>query len=88
MRDKVTIAIIGAGSVVFSKGTIGDILLSDVLTRYPIDLRLMDIMPERLAGVEQFATGSAAKARQAADGYCDDGPAGRGGRRRFCGHRL
>ena len=61
MRDKVTIAIIGAGSVVFSKGTIGDILLSDVLTRYPIDLRLMDIMPERLAGVEQFATGSAKK---------------------------
>ncbi len=61
MRDKVTIAIIGAGSVVFSKGTIGDILLSEVLTRYPIDLRLMDIMPDRLAGVEQFATGSAQK---------------------------
>ena len=50
MRDKVTIAIIGAGSVVFSKGTIGDILLSEVLTRYPIDLRLMDIMPERSGG--------------------------------------
>ena len=61
MRDRVTIAIIGAGSVVFSKGTIGDILLSEVLTRYPIDLRLMDIVPERLAGVEQFATASAAK---------------------------
>ena len=61
MRDKVTIAIIGAGSVVFSKGTIGDILLNDTLTRYPIDLRLMDIVPERLAGVEQFATASAAK---------------------------
>ena len=60
MRDKVTIAIIGAGSVVFSKGTIGDILLNETLTHYPIDLRLMDIVPERLAGVVQFATGNAA----------------------------
>ena len=60
MRDKVTIAIIGAGSVVFSKGTIGDILLSEVLTRYPLELRLMDIVPERLAGVVQFATANAA----------------------------
>lgn len=61
MRDKVAIAIIGAGSVVFSKGTIGDILLSEVLARYPLDLRLMDIVPERLAGVELFATANAAK---------------------------
>ncbi len=61
MRNKVTIAIIGAGSVVFSKGTIGDILLSEVLTRCPIELRLMDIAPARLAGVEQFATANAAK---------------------------
>ena len=64
MRDKVTIAIIGAGSVVFSKGTIGDILLSEVLARYPLDLRLMDIVPERLAGVEQFATANAANSGQ------------------------
>jgi alpha-galactosidase len=60
MRGKVTIAIIGAGSVVFSKGTIGDILLNETLTHYPIDLRLMDIVPERLAGVVQFATANAA----------------------------
>jgi alpha-galactosidase len=60
MRDRVTIAIIGAGSVVFSKGTIGDILLNETLTHYPIDLRLMDIVPARLAGVVQFATTNAA----------------------------
>jgi alpha-galactosidase len=61
MRDKLTIAIIGAGSVMFSKGTIGDILLSDVLTRVPLDLRLMDIAPAHIQGVEQFAAGAAAK---------------------------
>jgi alpha-galactosidase len=61
MRDKLTIAIVGAGSVVFSKGTIGDILLSEVLTRHPIDLRLMDIVPQHLAGVEQFASVNAEK---------------------------
>jgi alpha-galactosidase len=64
MRDKLRIAIVGAGSVVFSKGTIGDILLSDVLTQQPIDLRLMDIVPGHLAGVEQFAAVSAAKLRK------------------------
>ena len=63
MRDKLTIAIVGAGSVVFSKGTIGDILLSEVLTRHPIDLRLMDIVPEHLTGVEQFAAVNAEKLR-------------------------
>ncbi len=55
MRDTLRIAIIGAGSVVFSKGTIGDILLSEVLTQTPVDLRLMDIVPAHLEGVEQFA---------------------------------
>lgn len=59
MREKLTIAIIGAGSVMFSKGTIGDILLSEVLTQWPLDLRLMDIAPAHLEGVEQFAAASA-----------------------------
>ena len=61
MRDQFTIAIIGAGSVMFSKGTIGDILLSEVLTQWPIDLRLMDVAPGHLEGVEQFAAASAAQ---------------------------
>lgn len=64
MRDQLTIAIIGAGSVMFSKGTIGDILLSDVLTRWPIDLRLMDIVPEYMAGVEQFTSAAAARLKR------------------------
>ena len=88
MRDRVTIAIIGAGSVVFSKGTIGDILLSEVLTRYPIDLRLMDIVPERLAGRRTVCDCECGKAAQAAGGHRDDGPARRSRRRRLCGHRL
>ena len=61
MRDKVTIAIIGAGSVMFSKGTIGDILLSDVLTRWPLDLRLMDIEASHLEGIEQFTAAAASQ---------------------------
>jgi alpha-galactosidase len=64
MSKDLTIAIIGAGSRVFSEGTIGDILLSEVLARRSIDLRLMDIVPENLVDVAHFAKLAAAELRR------------------------
>lgn len=64
MREQVSVAIIGAGSVQFSQGTIGDLLLSDVICGTAgerlLDLRLMDIKPAHLVGVERFAGSAAA----------------------------
>ena len=61
MSNNLTISIIGAGSAMFSQGTIGDILLSDVLAAGSVDLRLMDIRPEHVAGVADFARRAAAQ---------------------------
>ena len=71
MRDRVTIAIIGAGSVVFSKGTIGDILLNETLTHYPIDLRLMDIVPGAPGGGSAVCDHQCSSTPQAVDGNRD-----------------
>jgi len=56
MSKKLKITIVGAGSISFSKSTIGDIVLSDALNdMYEIDLWLMDIVPEHLTDVEDYA---------------------------------
>ncbi|MBI4558164.1 MAG: alpha-galactosidase [Candidatus Hydrogenedentes bacterium] len=51
----VRIAIVGAGSRSFGPSTVRDVLLSEALAKKGIDLRLMDIVPEHLPEVENYA---------------------------------
>ncbi len=43
MKNKIKIAIIGAGSVIFCPGTVCDILLSEYLSKLEVEVALMDI---------------------------------------------
>lgn len=53
--NRIKIALIGAGSVEFASGTIADILLSETLNEFELELSLMDIAPERLGQAESYA---------------------------------
>ena len=60
MRKKLKISIIGAGSVSFCPCTINDIMLSDELAKFSLELSLMDIREEPLAPAKKYAESSAA----------------------------
>jgi len=53
--DRLKIALIGAGSLSFGRGTIADIVLSETLNQVPIDLVLMDIVASHLDSNQRFA---------------------------------
>lgn len=51
---KLKIAFIGAGSQSFAGRTLGDVLLSDPLNEFELELALMDVIPEHITGTETF----------------------------------
>ena len=51
----IIIALIGAGSRSFGPETVRDILLSEALTQGRINLRLMDIVADRLSDISRYA---------------------------------
>lgn len=61
MKKNVIIAIVGAGSYSFGRGTVQDIFLSDALNDQGVELRLMDIEAGHLAGIERYARAVAGK---------------------------
>src|SRR5690606_15084715 len=77
-RDRLRVAFIGAGSTVFARVLLKDLMaLQDIP---PLEIRLMDIDPERLRVTAAVARELAAAAAQGAPGGGDAaGRAGRGG---------
>ena len=53
--NKLKIAIIGAGSVSFCPGTLADILLSEPLSKLPVEISLMDIDEQALEVSGKYA---------------------------------
>ena len=53
--EPIIIALIGAGSRSFGPETVRDILLSEALTQGRINLRLMDIVADRLSDISRYA---------------------------------
>lgn len=51
---KLKIAFIGAGSQSFAGRTLGDVLLSDPLNEFDLELALMDVIPDHITGTETF----------------------------------
>lgn len=56
---KLKIAFIGAGSRSFASRTLGDVLLSDALNEFDLELVLMDVIAEHITGTETFCSGAA-----------------------------
>lgn len=61
-RNKVTFALVGAGSVSFGPATLSDILTSPLLGQVPVTIRLMDIAPDALDGVHRYCLAAAERA--------------------------
>jgi alpha-galactosidase len=59
--SKLKIAFVGAGSRSFAGRTLGDVLLSDPLTQFDLELALMDVMADHLTGTEQYCRRAAAQ---------------------------
>jgi alpha-galactosidase len=59
--EPIIIALIGAGSRSFGPETVRDVLLSDVLTQRRINLRLMDIVTDKLSEIGRYAKSLAEK---------------------------
>ena len=53
--EPIIIALIGAGSRSFGPETVRDVLLSEPLTQRGINLRLMDIVADRLSDISRYA---------------------------------
>jgi alpha-galactosidase len=53
--EPIIIALVGAGSRSFGPETVRDILLSEALTQGRINLRLMDIVADRLSAISRYA---------------------------------
>jgi len=54
MMNKLKIAFIGAGSQSFASRTLGDLLLSEPLNEFALELALMDVIPEHIAATETY----------------------------------
>src|SRR5579862_2242998 len=61
MSDPIKIALVGAGSRSFGPSTVRDVLLSDVLADHKVDLVLMDINPQTVGEVGEYAKQVASK---------------------------
>jgi alpha-galactosidase len=59
--EPIIIALIGAGSRSFGPETVRDVLLSEVLTQRHINLRLMDIVTDKLSEIGRYAKSLAEK---------------------------
>ncbi len=62
--DKLKIALVGAGSGSFGPSSVRDVLLSDPIARVPLELVLMDIVPDHLTDIEAYARAVAKKLRR------------------------
>ena len=59
--EPIIIALVGAGSRSFGPEIVRDVLLSDVLTQRHINLRLMDIVTDKLLEIGRYAKSLAEK---------------------------